>query len=391
MSIRRASATGVLGSFAGALTLAAVVVAAGCSADVSRFSLGSAFTTGATGPLPFAHTKTAAHGPGPSTYAPPKGLAHSPPPTETILPPLKQPPKDYRVVGRNYTPPPTSPPPPPTVKQPPAAKEPPPPPPPSSLSVEVQPGDTLYGIARRYGVTASAVKELNNLPSMVVRPGQRLMVPAEAKEHGPLGKAGPSGKAAPPTGEATGAKLAGAKEPPAGAGDPPPSPPRVVQVKPRIIKADEGPMAGAKEKTAKRGDTATDAEPPRAVTSGKFRWPLRGKVIVGFGLHPDGSKNDGINLAAPLGTDVHAAEAGRVHYVGDGLKGYGKLVLIRHADDWATAYGYVDQILVKINDEVKRGQVIAKVGKSGPVTQPQLKFELRKASVPVDPLGHLAN
>ena len=159
MSIRRASATGGLAPFAGALILA-TVVAAGCSADVSRFSLGSAFTTGATGPLPFATTKTSANGPG-STYAPPKGLAHSPPPTETVLPPLKQPPKDYRVVGRNYAPPPTSPPPPPppTVKQPPAAKEPPPPPPPSSLIVEVQPGDTLYGIARRYGVTASAVKE----------------------------------------------------------------------------------------------------------------------------------------------------------------------------------------------------------------------------------------
>jgi murein DD-endopeptidase MepM/ murein hydrolase activator NlpD len=395
--MRRASATGVLAPFAGALTLATVVVVAGCSADVTRFSLGSTFTTGDTGLFPFTPTKTSAHGPG-SAYAPPKGLAHTPPPTETVLSPLKPPSKEYRVVGRNYDPPPTTPPPhvpppPATAKQPPAAKE--PPPEPASAIVEVQPGDTLYGIARRYGVTASAVKELNDLSSMVVRPGQRLVLPAEAKEakeRGPLATAGPSGKAAPPTGEATGAKLSGAKEPPVGTGDPPPGPPRVVQVKPRIIKADEGLTAGAKEKTAKRGDMATDALPPRAaITSGKFRWPLRGKVIVGFGAQSDGSKNDGINLAAPLGTDVHAAEAGRVHYVGDGLKGYGKLVLIRHGDDWATAYGYVDQIQVKINDEVKRGQVIAKVGKSGPVTQPQLKFELRKASVPVDPLGHLAN
>jgi murein DD-endopeptidase MepM/ murein hydrolase activator NlpD len=80
-----------------------------------------------------------------------------------------------------------------------------------------------------------------------------------------------------------------------------------------------------------------------------------------------------------------------VHYVGDGLKNYGNLILIRHANDWATAYGHVDQVLVKANDEVKRGQIIARVGKSGPVTQPQLKFELRKASLPVDPLAHLAN
>jgi len=130
--------------------------------------------------------------------------------------------------------------------------------------------------------------------------------------------------------------------------------------------------------------------PAPAVSGGKFRWPLRGRVIVAFGTLPDGSKNDGITLAAPLGTDIHAAEAGRVHYVG-ALKGYGNMVLIRHANDWATAYGYVDQILVKVNDEVKRGDVIAKVGKSGPVVQPQLKFELRKASVPVDPVAHLAN
>jgi len=192
-------------------------------------------------------------------------------------------------------------------------------------------------------------------------------------------------------GEATGAKFPSAKEVPVPLGDPPSAlPPRVVQVKPRIIKAEETPATEAKLKTAKRSDTVTDAMPAPAVSGGKFRWPLRGRVIVAFGTLPDGSKNDGITLAAPLGTDIHAAEAGRVHYVG-ALKGYGNMVLIRHANDWATAYGYVDQILVKVNDEVKRGDVIAKVGKSGPVVQPQLKFELRKASVPVDPVAHLAN
>jgi murein DD-endopeptidase MepM/ murein hydrolase activator NlpD len=368
------------------LILAAVVVAAGCSADVSRFSLGGVFTTGAV-PTPFGPTKTA-HGPEPSGFVPPKGPpGFAPPPTETTLAPLNSP-KDYRVVGRSYGPPPNSPPPhapPPTAFTPPAAAWPPPAKqPPSSVTVEVQPGDTLYSIARRHGVTASAVKELNNLPTTSVRPGQRLVLPAEAKESVPPAKANAPGKAAPPTGEATGAKLAGAKEPPQSL------PPRVVVVKPRVIRAEEGPAAVARVKVAKRTDTATDAGPPPAVASGKFRWPLRGRVIAAFGVLPDGSKNEGVRLAAPLGTDVHAAEAGRVHYVGK-LKDYGNLVLIRHADDWATAYGYVDQVLVKTNDEVRRGQVIAKVGKSGPVTQPQLKFELRKASVPVDPLAHLPN
>jgi septal ring factor EnvC (AmiA/AmiB activator) len=165
----------------------------------------------------------------------------------------------------------------------------------------------------------------------------------------------------------------------------------VVQVKPRIIGAEEPPRPETipTARMARRTDTATDAAPPRVATTGRFRWPIRGQVVDAFGRKPDGSKNDGIDLSAPVGANIRAAEAGRVHYVGE-LKGYGKMVLIRHADDWATAYGYVDRIQVKVNDEVKRGQTIAKVGR-GPASRPLLKFELRKDSVPVDPLRHLPN
>ena len=116
---------------------------------------------------------------------------------------------------------------------------------------------------------------------------------------------------------------------------------------------------------------------------------MRGKVIARFGARPDGSKGDGIKLAAPIGTDIHAAEAGRVHYAGDGLKGYGNLILLRHANGWVSTYAHADKMLVKVGDEVRRGQVIAKVGRTGPVAHPQLGFELRKGSVPVDPLPHL--
>jgi murein DD-endopeptidase MepM/ murein hydrolase activator NlpD len=91
-----------------------------------------------------------------------------------------------------------------------------------------------------------------------------------------------------------------------------------------------------------------------------------------------------------MGTDIQAAEGGRVHYAGDGLKGYGNLILIRHPNGWVSTYAHADKMLVKVGDEVKRGQVIGKAGKTGPVAQPQLGFELRKGSVPVDPLDHLA-
>jgi len=362
MSSRRASATSVL--LAGGLTIAVVLAAAGCSADVTRFSLGSVGTTGAI-PTPLATTKAPALS---------LGLQR-----ETPLPPVSRS-DDYKVVGRDYGLPPASQPPPAQyvapVLEPSIAA-----PPPSSETVEVQAGDTIYGIARRHGIAVAAIKQLNGLKSHTLRPGQRLALPAKAA------------KAAPPWADSKGAKH---REFPVGRSEPasaPPLPPRVVQIKPRIIRtAPEEPKAPEpSQKTAKRGDVTTNALPLPAVATGKLRWPLRGKVIVGFGPQPDGSRYEGINLAAPLGTDVHAAEAGTVHYASDGVKGYGNLILIRHASDWSTAYGYVDQVLVKAKDVVKRGQVIAKVGKSGPVGQPQLRFEVRQNSVPVDPLPHLPN
>jgi murein DD-endopeptidase MepM/ murein hydrolase activator NlpD len=121
----------------------------------------------------------------------------------------------------------------------------------------------------------------------------------------------------------------------------------------------------------------------------KLRWPVNGKIIAGFGPRPDGQHNDGIKLAVPLGTEVHAAEAGMVAYAGNELKGYGNLVLLRHDNGWITAYAHNEELLVKRGDRVRRGQVIAKAGKTGAVDQPQVHFELRQGSSPVDPLPYL--
>ena len=122
---------------------------------------------------------------------------------------------------------------------------------------------------------------------------------------------------------------------------------------------------------------------------GKFRWPVRGRVIAGFGQQPDGSRSDGIKLAVPVGTDVHAAESGVVVFAGSELKDYGNLVLLRHDDGWITAYAHNDQLMVKRGDRVRRGQVIAKAGKTGNAETPQLHFELRKGSSAVDPIPYL--
>ena len=120
-----------------------------------------------------------------------------------------------------------------------------------------------------------------------------------------------------------------------------------------------------------------------------FRWPARGRVISGAGAMGNGQQNDGINLALPEGTPVHAAEDGVVAYAGSELKGYGNLVLVRHSNGFVTAYAHASEILVKRGDQVRRGQVIAKSGQTGNVTSPQLHFEIRKGSAPVDPTQYL--
>src|SRR5690606_37185582 len=131
------------------------------------------------------------------------------------------------------------------------------------------------------------------------------------------------------------------------------------------------------------------ADPPSA-TGTSFRWPVRGRIISGFGPKPNGERNDGINLAVPEGTSVKAAEAGTVIYAGNELAGYGNLVLVRHADGWVSAYAHNSEITVKRGDTVKRGQTIAAAGMSGSVNAPQVHFELRKGAKPVNPLDYLA-
>ena len=118
----------------------------------------------------------------------------------------------------------------------------------------------------------------------------------------------------------------------------------------------------------------------------EFRWPARGRIIEGF----KAGGNDGINISVPTGTSVRAAENGVVVYAGDGLKGYGNLVLIKHPNGFVSAYAHNGELSVKAGDQVTRGQTIAKSGQTGDVPTPQLHFELRKGSTPVDPTSYLA-
>jgi murein DD-endopeptidase MepM/ murein hydrolase activator NlpD len=168
-------------------------------------------------------------------------------------------------------------------------------------------------------------------------------------------------------------------------------------------KADAEAKARAEAKAAEQASrkvAALPAEEPKTTSSvpkeaektesskAEFRWPARGRIINGFSGR---GGNEGINIAVPEGTPVKAAEGGTVAYAGSELKGYGNLVLIRHDNGYVSAYAHNGDINVKRGEKVSRGQVIAKSGQSGNVSSPQLHFELRKGSSPVDPTPYLTN
>ena len=167
---------------------------------------------------------------------------------------------------------------------------------------------------------------------------------------------------------------------------------QVPAVEQRTAAAEPAPAPQAK--TEKPAAAAAPAPAPQPAADEKvadaahpeFRWPAHGRIIQCFSC----GGNDGINIAVPEGTQVKAAESGVVAYAGSELKGYGNLVLIRHPNGFVSAYAHNGELSVKRGDQVSRGQTIAKSGQSGNVGSPQLHFELRKGSTPVDPTTYLA-
>jgi murein DD-endopeptidase MepM/ murein hydrolase activator NlpD len=357
-----------------------------------------------------------------------------------------------------------------------------------SSTIDVAPGDTLYGLAKRHNVSISELMSANGLQGPMIKPGQKLVVPppqrraparrreivatapapapvparrdaAERNERPPHLE--PAPRAVHPdqapsdwTGTHTitardslyaiakryGAKVAdlqavngitdpgrlragavlkvpgvpgGVRQAEIATNQPAAVPPAVAREaqaelssgpvpRPRIINAgsDEAPaeiepperVAVASPKSPVINDASPaprTAKPQSAALPGKFRWPAKGRIVASFGPRQDNTHNDGINILVPQGTSVVAAESGTVAYAGSELKGYGNLVLIRHEGNWVTAYAHNETLLVRRGDRVERGQEIAKAGKTGAVDQPQVHFELRQGSKPVDPLPHL--
>ena len=232
-------------------------------------------------------------------------------------------------------------------------------------------GDTLYGIARQRGTTAAALKQANGLSDGHLRIGQKLRIPAAGqtvvRADDPVD---------PVKTASTGAKRAAdATKSPVRAYTPP--------------EADKSARSSS-DKAITETVTKSAAVAPEATGVERMRWPVRGRVIAGYGRNGAGSKpNDGIDIAVPEGTPVKAAENGVVIYAGDGLKEFGNTVLVRHEDGLVTVYGHASQLKVARGDKVRRGQEIARSGMSGSADLPKLHFEVRKDSVPVNPTSYL--
>jgi len=125
-------------------------------------------------------------------------------------------------------------------------------------------------------------------------------------------------------------------------------------------------------------------EPAARISPIKLIWPTKGKVIATFGTH-NGRKNDGIDIAAPLGAEVLAAESGKVIYADDKMQYYGNMIIIKHKTPYFTVYAHNQVNLVRVNEWVRQGQIIARVGQSGRAESPRLHFELRWGEKPIDP------
>jgi murein DD-endopeptidase MepM/ murein hydrolase activator NlpD len=233
-------------------------------------------------------------------------------------------------------------------------------------------GETLSSIAHRHRVTIRELVAVNNITAETpLKIGMKLTIPAR------------------PAAVAKNAPGAPAPGAPAAA---PGKPQQVAQMKPgptlQSVKPGEQ-TASARMATPAGEAQAEDSAPAGTAGMPSFRWPLRGRVVTNFGAKTSGGANDGIDLAVPEGTAIRAADDGVVAYAGNELKGYGNLVLVRHANGFVTAYANASEITVKRNDQVHRGQVIAKSGQTGTAPNPQLHFEIRKNSAPVDPMQYL--
>lgn len=233
--------------------------------------------------------------------------------------------------------------------------------------------DTAYSISRKYNVNLNSLVKLNKLiEPYTLTIGQKILLPATnidvvEKQIKYIVKDKDTAKTVQPSEKEEIKEVAKVRV----------AQKQKIEEKPKQIQTET-----EIEKQEKIKNIIVKPEP---LTSKRFLWPLNGKVISTYGIKNNGKRNDGINISAKLGSPIVAAENGIVAYAGNELKGLGNLIIIKHDKDYMTIYAHNETILVRTGDNVKRGDNIATVGKTGRVTTPQLHFEIRNKTKSVDP------
>lgn len=251
----------------------------------------------------------------------------------------------------------------------------------------VKSGETGIAIARAYGVEWDKVAATNNLkPPYTLEIGDRLLLPSASQAAAQLTAMTVEERA-----QAFDLKIDDiitGGEPAAG----------TVRAKPKTrtpARSGARPPAMASQSPSATPPSAmqppaTQPLPQVAGDTPQFRWPVDGRILSGFGAKPGGRFNDGVNLKASSGAPVRAAGDGVIAYAGDAIPGFGNLVLIKHAGGWVTAYAHNEALLVARGRRVTQGDIIARAGETGSVSEPQVHFELRRGRTPVDPTKVIA-
>ncbi|MBD5405012.1 LysM peptidoglycan-binding domain-containing protein [bacterium] len=239
----------------------------------------------------------------------------------------------------------------------------------------VQKEDTVYSISRKYNVNLNSLAKLNNLKDpFTIIAGQKIILPApnvdvkltqKEKALTQTTTPKPVEQTTKPTTPQTQAQTE-------------------IKTPTKIGTEIEKTVSAQKQEETKQKVNKIIVR-PAPLTSQKFMWPVKGKIISEFGVKNNGKRNDGINISAPIGTKVSSVENGIVAYSGNELKGLGNLIIIKHDKDYMTIYAHNDELKVKKGDIVKRGDTIATVGKTGRVTTPQLHFEVRQKTKSINP------
>ncbi len=252
-----------------------------------------------------------------------------------------------------------------------------------SQTTTVAAGETLYSLARKYQISVRDLIAQNNLaPPYLIKPGDQIAIPSAVYHE--------------VTAKETLYSISRLYEM------------KVDQlVEMNNLKEPYSIYIGQKIRISKNIAIAAQAAPKPAENKSEnivekpnfvertldklshFSWPVRGKIVSKFGPKSGGLYNDGIKIKVAEGTEVKAAEDGVVAYVGNELKGYGNLIIIKHGGSWISAYAHLKNWSVKRGEKIAKGQKIGAVGATGNVDSPQLYFGLRKGRDAVNPENYL--